>query len=197
MEKSFEVASFLKGNEVDTLLQFYDLLPKTLNEGIDKKAYTTGFDLDQIPVKNFNSRLKSIFGDFKVTVSMFLEEFEPWAVHTDYFKEDSNPYYAVLIPLDHQDKDTHTVIFNELGDKKDWRDTLTSTSGYNYTTEQSALLGHIDTSMLEKLTLYKTHKWRKGNLIAWHRNLLHASDDFSDVGLKRKIALVIFLNRDD
>lgn len=197
MDKSFEVASFLTHNEVDTLLQFYNLLPKTLNEGSDKKAYTTGFDLNQIPIKNFDSRLKNIFGDFNVTVSMFLEEFEPWAVHSDYFKNDSKPYYAVLIPLDHQDKDTHTVVFNELGDKKDWKDKLIASVDSNYTEEESALLGHIDASMLEKVTLYKTHKWRKGDLIAWHRNLLHSSDDFSAVGLKRKIALVIFLNRDD
>tara|TARA_R110000851_G_scaffold289391_1_gene443519 strand:+ start:406 stop:999 length:594 start_codon:yes stop_codon:yes gene_type:complete len=197
MEKSFKVTSFLTYDEVDMLLKFYSILPKTLNQGGDKKAYTTGFDLDKTPITNFHERLKNIFGNYKTTVSMFLEEFEPWAVHSDYFKQDTTPYYAFLIPLDHQDKDTHTIIFDELGNTADWKDRLTPDSNYRYNNEESRLLNHIDETMLKKLTIHKVHKWRKGDLISWHRNLLHSSDNFFNAGLKKKIALVVFLNRDD
>jgi len=41
------------------------------------------------------------------------------------------------------------------------------------------------------------NEWQKGDLIAWDRNLLHCSDNFSAGGMKQKTALVLFLNRDE
>lgn len=197
LENSFEVQSFLDEKEINILLKFYNLLPKELNSGVDKQAYTTGFKVDTIPIKDFKTRLKNIFGECKVTVSMFLEEFDPWSVHSDYFKGDKNPYYAVLIPLDYQDMSAHTVIFNELGVEDDWKDKLTANSSYNYNDREIRLLSHIDNGLLKKLSIDKICKWKKGNIIAWHRNLLHSSDNFPIDGPNKKTALVLFLNQDD
>jgi len=200
MEKSFELSSFLTYDEVDILLKFYSILPKTLNYGNDKKAYTTGFDLDTLdktPIKNFKTRLTNIIGQHKVTVSMFLEEFEPWTVHSDYHKADNKPYYALLFPLDYENKDTHTITFNELGIEEDYKKNLLEESGYDYDQKQLRLLSHVDQQLLKKLTIDKIFKWQKGNMIAWHRSLLHCSDNFLLDGPQKKTALVLFLNRDD
>ena len=196
MEKNFEIESFLSQEEVNMVLEFYNVLPKHLNTGKTKKAYTTGFDLEDIPVENFTARLKNVLGDFKVTTAMILEEFVPWSVHTDYFKPDTTPFYAVLIPLDYKDKNTHTIIFDQLGNKKDWQENLKEDLNYKYNSNESKLLSHIDKDILNKLTVDKIYKWQKGNMIAWHRNYLHSSDNFVEGGLDRKIALVLFLNND-
>ncbi len=195
---SFEMDSFLDDREVQILLKFSEVLPKTFNDSPDKKAYTTGFPVEKIPVKNFHSRLEAVFGKCNVTVAMILEEFTPWIVHTDYLLPgDKNPYYAVLIPLEHDNKDTHTIVFNELGTEENWREQLIEDKNYNYTADELRLLSHHDENILKKLSLGKVHKWEKGKMIAWHRSLLHTSDNFKVADLKQKTALVLFLNKDD
>ena len=194
MEDSFEIASFIDQGDMDILMKFYATLPKTYNKGDDIKAYTTGFPIETIPIKNFLPKLREVFGDFNVTVSMFLEEFVPWNVHSDYHKEDSNPYYAILIPLDYEDKNTHTIIFNEIAIDVDWKKKLQEEKNYQYTENENKLLSHIDKKLLSKLSIDKVCKWKKGKLIAWHRKLAHTSDNFLQDGIKRKIALVLFLN---
>jgi hypothetical protein len=128
---------------------------------------------------------------------MFLEEFAPWTVHSDFFKNDNKPYYALLIPLKFDSKDTHTVVFNELGDKEEWKEKLDVDKNYPYTTRELELLSHVNPAILTKLSLQRFYKWRTGELIAWDRNLLHASDNFLLGGLEQKTALVMFLNRDE
>ena len=198
LRKSFEIPAFIDKHEITALLNFYKKLPKTVNTGQKKKqAYTTGFPIESLPFEDLMPRLEKVFGKFNVTVSMFLEEFDPWNVHSDYFKDDANPYYAVLIPLEVQDKITHTLVFNELGDDKDWKRKLQVKENFKYSSYELQLLSHIKTSLLSKLSIDTLYKWHPGKLIAWNRNLLHSSDNFLVGGLEKKTALVLFLNKDD
>ena len=197
LEKSFAVSDFMTEQEISTLLEFYTTLPKTLNTGGDKKAWTTGFPIKSIPLRNFKSRVKKVFGKCNITLSMFLEEFKPWTVHSDWFNQDNKPYYACLIPLEFGEKVTHTVVFNELGVERNWREKLTTDKKYNYTKKELELLSHVDPDILGKISVDKFYKWKKGELIAWHRKLLHCSDNFLVGGLEQKTALVMFLNQDD
>ena len=144
IDKSFSIDNFITSEETDKLLDFYKKLPKTVNSGDTKQAYTTGFPIEISPVKDLIPRLKEVFGEFNVTVSMFLEAFDPWNVHTDFFKEDNKPYYAVLIPLEFQSMLTHTVVFNELGTDREWKKKLDANSNYNYTSAELQLLSHIE-----------------------------------------------------
>lgn len=196
LDHSFEVDSFLTDIEVNTLLKFYGTFEKQLNSGDNKMAYTSGFKIANTPVKDFQSRLHNIFGEFNVTVSMFLEEFDPWSVHTDFLKADKKPYFAVLIPLEY-DNDTHTVVFNEVGTSNEWKQTLGEKTGFSYDQDHLKLLSHVDRNLLTKLSIRKIYKWKKGNIIAWHRSLLHSSDNFKINGTEKKTALVLFLNQDD
>ena len=197
LEKSFSIKELIKEEQIKILLDFYSTLPKTLNTGGSKQAYTTGFPIDTMPLQELMTRLEAIFGKFNVTVSMFLEEFVPWTVHSDFFKNDANPYYAILVPLKFDNKETHTVVFNELGTEKDWKTKLLIEKNYPYTRKELELLSHVEPSMLSKLSLHRFYKWRPGDLIAWDRNLLHASDNFLLGGMEQKTALVMFLNRDE
>jgi len=197
LEKSFTVRDFISEQEIKTLLNFYATLPKTLNTGKTKSAWTTGFPAEVIPLSNFKSRLEKVFGKCNVTVSMFLQEFKPWTVHSDWFKQDKKPYYAFLVPLEFGEKVTHTVVFNELGVDENWNEKLTTDKNYNYTKEELELLSHDKPDRLRKISVDKFYKWTKGELIAWHRKLLHCSDNFLVRGLEQKIALVLFLNQDD
>lgn len=197
LEKSFRVENFITEQEISVLLKFYATLPKTLNTGRDKNAWTTGFPIKSIPLKNFKSRVQKVFGKCNFTVSMFLQEFKPWIVHSDWFKQDNKPYYAFLVPLEFGDKVTHTIVFNELGVHVDWRQKLTEDKGHDYTKKELELLSHESADMLRKISVDKFYKWNKGELIAWHRKLLHCSDNFAVGGLEQKTALVVFLNQDD
>ena len=80
---------------------------------------------------------------------------------------------------------------------KNWKIKLTTDIGYEYTEKQLALLNHIDQDLLKKISIDSVYKWEKGKMIAWHRNYLHTSDNFKNTGMKKKLALVIFLNKDD
>jgi len=198
IDKSFSIDTFITAEEITKLLEFYRRLPKTINSGDKKQAYTTGFPVQISPVKNLMPRLKEMFGEFNVTVAMFLEAFDPWNVHTDYFKNDRIPYYAVLIPLEFQNMLTHTVVFNELGTDKEWKKKLQKDSNYKYTSQELKLLSHIEPQdILSKLSIYKSMPWKEGGLIAWSRDLLHSSDNFLKKGIEQKTALVLFLNQDD
>ena len=197
LESSFEIDSFFDTKEIDALLAYYKTLPKTLNSGDEKKAYTTGFPWQDLPINAIKNKIQKKFPDSNITVSMFLEEFIPWTVHTDYFKNDKVPNYALLFPLEYENKDTHTIIFHQQATTKDWKTKLDKSTGYTYTVEQKRLLDHIDKDLLSKLSIDKVYKWQKGKMIAWHRKFLHTSDNFANSGMKNKIALVLFMNQDD
>jgi len=197
LKQSFSIDNFITEQEISTLLKFYSTLPKTINSGRYKNAWTTGFPIESIPLKNFKARVEKVFGKCNVTVSMFLQEFKPWSVHTDWFKQDNKPYYAFLVPLEFGGKTTHTVVFNELGVDEDWEEKLTTDKNYKYTKSELELLSHDRPDRLRKVSVDKFYKWNMGELIAWHRKLLHCSDNFVVGGLEQKTALVVFLNQDD
>lgn len=166
---------------------------KTLNDGI-KKAYTTGID------SKFNQIIKSILsiepviGDYEIHVSMLLEEFTPWVIHTDYNKGDDNPGYAVLIPL--ETVDSNTVIFNEecLDDFELYKKTNTHKEN-NASSLKSSILSHIDKEDLKYVSVKSIEKWEKGKLIVWDRKLLHTSDNFLQNNIETKRAFVMFTSK--
>ena len=65
LESSFEIDSFLDGNEITALRKFYQRLPKTLNSGDEKKAYTTGFPWDDLPIKSVRNKIENKFSHIK------------------------------------------------------------------------------------------------------------------------------------
>ena len=58
LQNSFEIDSFIDSHEIEILKKFYGALPKRLNDGVEKKAYTTGFPYNTLPLKKLKAKLK-------------------------------------------------------------------------------------------------------------------------------------------
>jgi len=188
--------NFITKTEFNRLLKFLDnIKTETLNTGIPK-AFTSGID------NRFYTYIKKILdpvlvdkiGDYKIHTAMFLREFSPWAIHTDYNKGDDNPGFAVLIPL--ETVESHTVIFNEI-----CTDVFETFKKENKQIDNNArylhetLLSHISIDDLKYVSVKAIEKWQERKLIIWDRNLLHTSDNFLKNNIKEKKAIVIFTSR--
>jgi hypothetical protein len=125
---------------------------------------------------------------------MLLKEEKPWVIHTDYIKKDDPaPDLAIVIPLNTEEINTHTVVFNE-----ECLDNFNNFILNNNKLENNAknlynnLCSHEDIDRLEYVSLLSAYKWHPGSIIYWDRKLLHCSDNFLKAGIKEKTALVIF-----
>jgi len=148
------------------------------------------------------SRIQEIFGkDVHLQFGMYLNENNPWGVHTDaYHTEpflDRLPAISMLIPYSVAGKKelvnkSRTIIFNERLDKNDF-----SLLGERCPEKESALdlyqqhLSHNKKEIIEKLTVLRQFSWSLGSLIYWDSRLLHDSDNFIANGYRNKQAIVI------
>jgi hypothetical protein len=162
---------------------------KSLNEGQSKKAYTNGLDVKEMIL------LEAVFAEHlvgeRIHQAMVLVEFEPWSIHTDYNKGDKNPGKAILIP--YQTQDAHTLIFNE--ECFTTIEDLPEVDMHVDKDMHEQFLSHCKIEQINKVTHNYTYKWQRGTAVIWDRKKLHASDNFLVNGIKEKIALVIFTEK--
>ena len=193
LKKAFMIENFLTEQELSLVDKVSGVIPKQKNNAV-KQTLTSGFNYSLVK-KIVNEKLKNIFGEFNVRDCIILEETKPWDIHTDFDKGDTDPYFACLIPLEYDGKDTHTVIFNEEAKNKEEIFKLPDSSN-KLDTQTLAMLDHCNDKKLQRVSLLSSYKWKRGSLICWHRRLLHASDNFQKNNLDKKKALVMFLNKD-
>lgn len=186
--------------EIDTIRSVLDKLPDHKNSG-EFKAYTNGFEpkdfiypaINQLVIKRCESALGS---SLKVLHGMLLKEKTPWSIHTDYVKGDSDPNIAILIPLNTEELNTHTVVFNEKCSDSFPQFILNNNKlEHNAKDLYNSLCSHETVDHLEYVSLLAAYKWIPGSMIYWDRRLLHSSDDFLKTGIKEKTALVIFTTK--
>ena len=192
-QKAFTIENFLSEKELMHIDIISNKIPKQMNND-EKQTFTSGFNYSLIK-KIVDEKLKNIFGEFNVKDCMILEETIPWDIHTDFNKGDTHPYYACLIPLEYDGKDTHTVVFNEEAKNREEIFQLPESEN-KLDTQTLAILDHCNDKKLQRVSLLSSYKWKRGSLICWHRKLLHASDNFKKNKLDKKKALVMFLNQD-
>ena len=186
-----EIDNFLSADEFDLLKKFSIKLIS--QDTTSNTNGTIGFVYEKSIIKKLiDNKLKRVLKPFHVHQSMVLNEVSPWAIHTDWHKGDKNPYCAVLLPIDFDDKDTHTIVFNEIGYDDDWKSTQ-EPKNTTWSARELELLSHISESTRDLVTLKKTMKWESRKLIVWDRKLLHCSDNFIKETVK-KTALVLFLS---
>ena len=187
-------------NEIQSLLSALTKLNNAPNLGEQFKAYTNGFqptDLIYPFIKRkVLSRLETLFGrPINLVHGMLLKEQKPWQIHTDYLKGDSNPHMGILIPLNIDPINTHTVIFNESCMDSFANYILNNKKLVNSAVDiHDSLLSHELIERLEYVSLLGAFRWYSGSVIYWDRKLLHASDNFLKNNVLEKTALVLFTN---
>jgi len=187
--------------ELATITSALERLKDRPNQGTEQAyAYTNGFVPGDLIYPFFKKivleRLQKVLGrELHLTTGMYLKESQPWGIHTDYVKGDTNPDLAVLIPLDTQGIDTSTVVFNELCEDtfEQFMQTTTPTTGAQDLVE--TVMSHETADRLQHVSLQGIYVWRLGSVIFWDRRLLHASDNFLASGITEKRALVLFTHQ--
>lgn len=196
-------------SELNLLSDVLSRLEDQFNKDIDNNdpkfthAYTNGFmkkdNVYPIIKKMVIERLSALFGKpIDLHIGMYLKEEKPWPIHSDWYKGDQHPDLAILIPLNIQDLDTHTVVFNESYTDRDpnyekSKQRLES----NATDLYNNLCSHETIDRLACVSLLASYPWITGSVIYWDRSLLHSSDNFLSKGIKLKSALVLFTQKDN
>jgi hypothetical protein len=205
MKQFGHAANVFDASELTMLSALLKSLPNQLNEtdgSPHSSAYTNGIDVhhqfyDWL-VSCVQHKIESATGvSCNIHVAMYLNEFNPFPVHSDYDKGDPCPGYAFLIPIDWQgpaSTQTHTVIFNEIYHGRQPKKYLSALPEKSPNASDLAdnLCSHIDAELLKKLSLALAVPWNSGDVIYWHRSLLHSSDNFLASGITSKTALVVF-----
>jgi len=192
-----QILNLFSNEEIMHITSILQKLPDSKNSG-KFYAYTNGFvptdliypAIDRLVIKKcekvFNKSIKVFHG-------MMLKEKTPWRIHSDYVKGDDDPDIAILIPLNVEELNTHTIIFNEK-----CLDSFPQFILNNNKLEHNAkdlynnLCSHDTVDHLEYVSLLAAYKWLPGSMIYWDRRLLHCSDNFLKAGIKEKTALVFF-----
>jgi hypothetical protein len=144
--------------------------------------------------KLVHSKLETIFNKpINFELGRFLTQSDPYHIHTDYFysgKEE--PDLVVIIPLNTEEINANTVIFNE--ECLDHVDIFMKTNEklkHNARDLHETYMSHELIDRLERVSLLDVYKWIPGSVIVWDRKLLHASDNFITTGVAMKKALII------
>ncbi len=197
MQQAGQLLDIFTRDELINLLQILTKLPDRKNRD-EFRAYTNGFQtkdfvypaIDKLVIK----KIETVLG-IKINLlhGMLLKEEKPWEIHTDYVKGDNNPGLAILIPLNIEELDTHTVVFNEQCLDSFENFILTNKKLENNAKDlYNNLCSHETVDRLEYVSLLSAYNWRSGSMIYWDRKLLHSSDNFLQNGIKQKLALVLF-----
>jgi len=194
IKDTVEIDNFLEDTEFEIIQKFSEKLIR--ENPLGTRNGTVGFPYEKSLVqKMLHEKLSKILMPFKVHRSMILNEIDPWAIHTDWHKDDEDPYCAVLFPVDFSNKPVHTIVFNEKAYDDDWKSTQ-EPKNHDWSEHELRLLSHISQPTLQLVTMKKIMKWEQKKLIAWNRDLLHCSDNFTNE-TKTKTALVLFLSFDE
>jgi hypothetical protein len=198
IKNSNQILNIFTIDEIQFLVKFLNKLPDSHNSGREFFAYTNGFTqkdfvypaIHKLVIKKIETVL-----DKKINLlcGMLLKEEKPWLIHSDYIKGDDNPHLAIVIPLNTEELNTHTIIFNEECLDKFENFILNNNKLENNASNlYNNLCSHESIEHLEYVSLLNAYKWHPGSIIYWDRKLLHCSDNFLQNGISQKTALVIF-----
>jgi hypothetical protein len=200
---SGQLLDVFQPEEIQLLLDTLNKLPPAQHIGQLGQAYASGFQKTDLIYpfikKKVLDKLEQVLErPINLVHGMLLEEKLPWAIHTDYVKNDKNPGLAIAIPFNHILINTHTVIFNEVCTDNFRTYKLNNEKLLNNATDiHDNLMSHELIENLEFVSLKDYYQWIPGSVIYWDRKLLHASDNFLKNNLPEKTALVLFLHADE
>lgn len=141
------------------------------------------------------SRLNEIFGyQLDLSHGTYLIEREPFPIHSDHEKAEGNISRAALIPLNEDDQEVYTLVFNEESEKEGLDIYMKSNpkSKHPATDLYNTHCSHETIERLEYVSLIDSFKWEPGSVITWGGKNLHCSNNFKQSGIVEKRALVLF-----
>jgi len=157
-------------------------------------------------VTNVFEKIKIALNDdkLKVTFGMYLNETNPWGIHTDAYHVQEYPNrrtaLSFLMPLA-VDNDqslvtkSRTIVFNESGNTNDKIEIHQFTDKTNMPTSAVSIynkhLSHNKLDTVKKFTIQGEYQWKRGSLIWWDGNYFHDTDNFIANGYTSKQAIVI------
>lgn len=157
--------------------------------------------------KKIFSKIQNWFGqDLKLVFGMFLNENQPWGVHTDAIhvkdRPERAPAISFVIPysVDHDPalvSKSSTIVFEQGGmDNPDIfalpdRDSDPNSALGIYQSH----LSHNPIEEVKKLTIQGIYQWHPGSIIYWNSLYFHDSDNFLANGFQNKQALVMHTYR--
>lgn len=154
--------------------------------------------------KTIFSRITSVFGnELHLVFGMFLDEKQPWGVHTDAYHvknhPDRKPALSFLIPysVDHDVQlvtKSQTIVFDQirLRDEEKISDLPYCDDHPECATKiHQQHLSHNSMDVLRRLTIQGQYHWQPGSLIYWDSHYVHDSDNFIANGYNSKQAIVI------
>lgn len=186
-------------NQIRTLCNILSQSPKTTDD--NSMFYVNGFrPSDRIYPAIQKLVLEPLNRYFQRRLyldhGMLLNSKQPFGIHTDYNKGDTNPDMAILVPLHPTDLDktyTSTVVFNEeCLDSFEEYAKINESKTPNCIDLRTSLLSHESEENLSKVSLYDIYNWHHGSAIYWNRKLLHSSDNYLANDLEGKTALILF-----
>ena len=154
-------------------------------------------------VANCFEKIKSVMDDdkLKVMFGMYLNETQPWSIHTDAYHVIDYPgrqtAKSFLMPLSVDNNvdlvsKSRTIVFNEYGKDNNIAElsenTLLANSAINIYDKH---LSHNNYDTVKKFTVQGEYQWERGSLIWWDGNYFHDSDNFIANGHTSKQAIVI------
>lgn len=186
---------------IQKIVDILATLPDAPNSVNPTVSYNNGFEpgdpiyplIHQLVVDPIS---KAINRPLHLTHGMLLKALKPYRIHTDYIKGDSLPDLAILVPLNLDPIDTHTVVFNEFC-IDNFENFLGNNSklAHNAAYLHDTLCSHETRDRLEHVSLLAAYKWLPGSFFYWDRALLHCSDNFLSNGIETKQALVLFTHK--
>ena len=223
MEKHFSIKNFLTPEELESILDYYDLLEQSIEYSNDqaKRKLMHYNDPDNTFIKDIiDSKIKKMFPNSFVSASAFTNWNKNVELHTDAWQpgEDQNSIlgYALLIPLriDPVEEKISTIIFEQycegptvtikkFNNNEKWNiakyidpfsdKILNKKTNGIDESFYQNYLYHIERESLKCFSLANRYEWSLGGGIVWRRNLFHTSEAFNQK-LKSKLHMIFLIN---
>jgi hypothetical protein len=184
--------------EIDSIIEFYESKPVAAQDEYSKNKNLEYQIPEDFSYQLLNPRITELLGEHQFATGAYKECVKPYAVHVDAYKAHEGTgtittfataqqhNKALLIPLV-EGPGYKTVTFKCHSDtnqvKHEWLQDKNTLDFAEYP--------HCSNN-ITRLPVDIEYAWRRGDMLAWDRDQLHASADFTRFGVTKKF-LILFI----
>lgn len=191
-------SGILTKQEIDSIIEFYESRPVAAQDEYSKNKNLEYQIPEDFSYQLLNSKLTEILGEHEFATGAYKECVKPYSIHVDAYRAHEGTgtittfatvkkhNKALLIPLV-EGPGYKTVTFKCYSDtnqiKSEWLQDKNTLDFAEYP--------HCNNS-ITRLPVDVEYAWRLGDILAWDRDQLHASADFTRFGVTKKF-LILFI----